>query len=282
MEKQEYKEYNYSSVWKRFIARILDFLFISIFTISFSLLFFINSDFKISDIFKANNDNLAVFEGWRVFCITLCTFIINFFYFCIIPLLTKGLTLFKYVFKIRVWTLERIHSLFFKIFKRELLIWMLFYSFSIVSGIIIWASNDTNKMIQAILSIDNDVNNSFFAWGIFIKIMYAICGIINLVLIVYMLFNNHKLSLQDIISSTFVYDYKKPIDEKVIVTSFKVIQESKKEDFEDKSFSLPSLPLIDKENKKWEKLQNSTIFNELSIRQEKAKKLNFKKENNNE
>ncbi|MDE6289847.1 MAG: hypothetical protein K2L64_03705, partial [Ureaplasma sp.] len=141
---------------------------------------------------------------------------------------------------------------------------MLFYSFSIVSGIIIWASNDTNKMIQAILSIDNDVNNSFFAWGIFIKIMYAICGIINLVLIVYMLFNNHKLSLQDIISSTFVYDYKKVIDEKLIVTSFKVIEDSKKEDFEDKSSSLPSASLICKENKKWEKLQNSTLFNELS------------------
>lgn len=280
MNDKNYTEYHYSSVWKRFIARILDFLFISIFSISFSLLFFINSEFKITDIFK-NDENLAMFEGWRVFCITLSTFILNFIYFCVIPTLTKGFSLFKYVFKMRLWSLNKSSSFFFKVFKREVLIWMLFYFFTIVAGVIIWISNDTNKMIQAILAIENTNNNELFAWGIFIKIMYALCGMISLVLIVYMLFHNHKLALQDIISSTFVYDYKAKIEPQKITTSFKVVVENNHENFENNSTILPTTSLNNNRDRNWENLQSSSLFNELSIRQEKANKLNSKKENNN-
>ena len=58
-------EYPVVSALRRAGAGVLDYIFVSILAFLLSLLVFINSNFKISDVF-VNNDELAP-EPWRLF-----------------------------------------------------------------------------------------------------------------------------------------------------------------------------------------------------------------------
>lgn len=210
-KKNEKTKYELAGPFKRTIVRLIDFIFISIIGLLFSLLYFINSQFQINDIFKPITPETPILEGWRILLITITIFIFTFLYFIVLPYYWSGYTVFKFIFKIRIFTKNEKKSFLWLLFRHDFLIWFLLMIFNIGFGIACAAVKNPFELIKFLFNFNIDLSdksitsNIYFALGVFFKTMYAFTSIIPAILVGYMFFHQKKKSFHDIISDTFVY-----------------------------------------------------------------------------
>lgn len=284
------KKHLLTGPWIRLFARAADFIFISIFSFCLSLMVFINSEFTVSDLFKEFIDTTPPYlESWRLLLMIIILFVCIFFYFCLIPYLTKGYTLFKYVFKIRLWTKMNHKNFFWLIFKHEFLIWFFMLFFMLMFGIFCISVPDpiikNERWSPAIMlskflfSFDRVIFNNqtpewvklYFGLATFTKTMLACSGMIPAVLFMYMLFHKNKKAPQDIVSETFVYYLNRFVEEKKVETkSIQTINEN---------ISLPGINESikgDNTNTILQDIYNKKIFDKLIERKDKISELKEK------
>lgn len=235
-ENKDKKKYELAGPFVRIFARIFDLLLVSIIGFSFSFLFFINSSFTIKDIFQPLTDTTPKLDGWRVLMITIILFIFSFLYFNVLPFFWKGYTLFKFIFKIRIYSNDNKKSFFWLIFKHEFLIWFLIMILNIIFGIVCTITNNPFEIIKYLFNFNIDLSNKdittsvYFGLGVFFKTMYAFTSIVPAILVGYMFFHQKKKAFHDIVSNTFVYNIV-PITEKKKIVENNV----------DKTWELPGL-----------------------------------------
>lgn len=264
LNKDDTKKYELAGPFKRVFVRLLDFLFISIIGLLFSLLFFINSKFTIKDMFLPITNTTPVLDGWRIFMITITVFIFTFLYFNILPYYWKGYTIFKFLFKIRIFTKNQTKSFFWLLFKHEFLIWFLIMIFNVGFGLACVIVQNPFELIKYLFNFNIDLSDKsvttsvYFALGVFFKTMYAFTSIIPAILVGYMFFHQRKKGFHDIISETFVYSTTPIIDQKTEIKEENEIQNS---------WELPGLNNIGVK-----KVDLSNDINKTTERYEKNKK----------
>lgn len=210
-EETKKTKHKLASIWKRSFARIFDYMFLMIISFLFFIICFIG---QYNQLFSNWNSNASHLDTWRV-CLATCfaTFLI-FFYFYIIPYVTKGYTIFKKIFKIRLYSNERYLNFFWLIFKHEFLLSFFPIIFNIILIIIIGISNDPISVTKFISSINfnedfiNSIKNNYAIAipSFIVKIGYIFSGFLPMFLFFYMWFNKNKKSLQDKMSNTIVYE----------------------------------------------------------------------------
>lgn len=233
-------EYPVVSALRRASAGVLDYIFVSILAFLLSLLVFINSNFKISDIF-VNNDELAP-EPWRLFLMAIIAFFVYCTYYIIIPLFCKSYTLFRWAFSIRMISLVKQNDkkkLFIALIKHSLLTWLIFiiinllamgfcFVFADASFKSIEAMNeielkkyyhqikDLKAYVQSILSLkinDNFTNTTTMAiLSILVKSLYSIMGLVSCIIVIHMFMNSKKRALHDQVAKVVLLwmHYEKP------------------------------------------------------------------------
>lgn len=226
-KQQEEQEYEPARAIKRFGVAFCDFLFISIICFFLVFLFFINSTFSIKDLFsKIDLENIKTPDPWRVFGITICSFIIYNLYFWIIPIFNKGRTLFKMVFKLRIISTIKQNctkTLVLALFKHNLLTWFIFMCISLlVTSFTFIFINDPKQyleFVQSAISLSTSKNSSstlIEVLSVLSKSLYSITGLISSIVLIHMFMNSRKTALHDQVAKLVVLDlsikptYKKP------------------------------------------------------------------------
>ncbi|WP_031489011.1 RDD family protein [Ureaplasma canigenitalium] len=211
-EKDELKEkdddgFPVITTGRRIAVSFLDFSFISILSILFSLFFFINSEFTLADLFK-NEPNKAM-EPIRIFGITLLSFVIYWIYFYFIPLFTNSRTLFRYLLKVQIISLKEQNNrkiLALGLFKHNFFTWFTFIFVSVLCSTFTFAFTEPNDLKDYVISVmslksvadhPNDLVNVF---SILTKSLYSIAGIISSIIFVHLFFNKNKRSIPDLFS----------------------------------------------------------------------------------
>ncbi len=231
--------HKYAGIWKRTFARILDMLLLSVVAFLICLLCFVGN---FNELFVKWTDTTRL-DSWRVFLAIMIATFLTFFYFYIIPYITKGYTAFKKIFKIRMYTNEKHKNFFWLIFKHEFLITFFILLINIMFAIIVISTNQPIKAIKFVVMFDfeptkdaagtiiydpsQDIKNNLNIAipSFFVKAGYIISGFIPMVLFFYMWFHKNKLALQDIISQTFVYCLEEYVPQ-VVVTSEVIEQDN--------------------------------------------------------
>ncbi|WP_208895143.1 RDD family protein [Ureaplasma diversum] len=226
-EEEEEEEYEPARALKRFGVAFCDFLFVSLICFCIVFLFFINSAFSIKDLFsKLDPNNIKTPEPWRIFMITVSSFIIYNLYFWIIPLFNKGRTLFKMIFKLRVISTIKQNctkTLALALFKHNLLTWFIFMLISLLITSFTFIFKDNPKLylefVQSSISLSSSKNTSSTLveiLSVLTKSLYSITGLISSVVLIHMFMNSKKTALHDQIAKVVVLDltkeptYKKP------------------------------------------------------------------------
>lgn len=210
-DKVKKSKHRYAGIWKRTFSRIFDFLFVSVVSFIFFILCFIN---QINELFSQWDENTSKLDTWRVCLATGISTFLLFFYFYIIPYITKGYTIFKKAFKIRLHTNERHLNFFWLIFKHEFLLTFFVIAFNVILIILIAASNQPILVVKFISSITYDEkltnlikqNIAISTVSFIIKAGYILSCFLPFVIFFHMWFNKNKPALHDKFSSTFVYE----------------------------------------------------------------------------
>lgn len=206
------KRYNLASALSRTIVRFLDLLVIIIFLVVIFFSFF--SSLFLNDLQDQNT--FYNIESWKIFLFTLVIFLSFFIYFIIVPFLTKGYTLFSWVFKIRIYSVslqivnekrkifKNIHFLFFvQIFIREIFVWFVTMFSILVLGVISFFDKKDviNFITRFVGSQEENLSNPI---SIIFSSIFTITALIDLGLIFNVALTSKKKSFTDYISNTVV------------------------------------------------------------------------------
>ncbi|WP_033159764.1 RDD family protein [Mycoplasmoides alvi] len=142
------------------------------------------------------------------FSVSLVTF---FIYFILIPFFTKGFTLFRWIFKIKLIELINRRKYFYHLVIHDLFIWIN-YMLLILIFSIITATLNKNDQIEFFKSLFVSESNVNYVTIIF-KVLFSTCGLISIVFLVYNCINSGKRSIQDLISWTVMISIKNPTPE---------------------------------------------------------------------
>lgn len=195
--------FNLAKAYQRFFARLLDFILLGFIIIG--LFFAIFTTSKI--------------QGWQVFLISILLFLCLFIYFVIIPLFCNGYTLFKKIFKIKthsillktigqskikIFTNFDAKFLFF-LFKKELLIWIIWSLVFVIFGIICISFGDGahNFIMEFVKAKASSTSATQVYSGVFITI-FSILFVLDAFLLINLFINSGKRCFNDNISNTIV------------------------------------------------------------------------------
>ncbi|MCV3753915.1 RDD family protein [Ureaplasma zalophigenitalium] len=229
------KEYPLAKRKQRFKAATLDFLLVFVLSIVCSFLVFINSEFKIKDLFVSQSnttlDNVMskpALEPWRVFVMATIAFFIYFIYFIFIPTFNKSATLFRKVFKIHTISLYKQNHrgvMFSALLRQSLIIWFLFMIIAMLVAAFCFAYdiNDKYQRFQYLLFIrgamslqipnEADTNTEIMAY--LSKSLFSIVGLLSIIALVTMVLKKVERPFQDHIANVAVLSIK---DEEVPIS----------------------------------------------------------------
>lgn len=202
--------YPLANAWSRLFCRIFDCALVLVILIGICYLIF-STDPNSNGVVNILEIS---YEGWRYFVFTTSSYVLFFFYFIVIPYLWNGKTFFKFLFRIQTCNLIFTKNFFINILKKELLIWMIIGVTNILVGItcFIYGENAIEFLNYLVFANIEANNISYIALSSIFQTIYAIGGIILIVLIVYMFIKNKKRAIQDLISDTAVINLIGKVD----------------------------------------------------------------------
>lgn len=180
----------------RIFARILDMLFLSIFSgiISFLL------TFKITDWSDKPYDH-KLFVGILLLSIFI-NFVIWFCYFIILPLKWKGYTLFKKALKIKIYSKDKLSLM--SLMKHDFLIWIIYFILLTFFVFLLFGASNPTSLIINLFSMNYEKNIFDNVIMAITQSIFAISFLPNLIYSINMFFNSGKQSMADKISDTLV------------------------------------------------------------------------------
>lgn len=191
--------YPLAKAWIRFLTRFLDTVFTLFISIGlYYLVKFIN-----------NND----LEFGKIALITIIlVFFLMIIYYLIIPYFTKGYTLFRWVFKIKLIELISLQKYFWHLILHELFLWIHFLFLTLIYVIITIAQPLENQQtfFLDLFSLSNNASENQNIAAIIFKVFYSVCAIVSIIFLVFSFINSGKRNLQDLMSWTAMIAVNKP------------------------------------------------------------------------
>lgn len=191
--------YPLAKAWIRFLTRFLD----TVFTLFISIGLYYLVKF-------INNDNL---EFGKIALITvILVWVLMIIYYLIIPYFTKGYTLFRWVFKIKLIELISLQKYFWHLIMHELFLWMHFLLLTLIYVIITISQPLENQQIffLDLFNLSGSISANQNIAAIIFKVLYSICAIVSIIFLVFSFINSGKRNLQDLISWTAMIAINKP------------------------------------------------------------------------
>ncbi len=213
MDKKITKEVSYNIAnWPlRAVARVFDYSLILLFLFVIILLINVNR----LNFFFSHLNTVTLFE-WQQILFTVILFLYIFIYFVLIQYLTKGYTLGKFIFKLRLISEKNFKVRFFDVLKHELFLTVLFSFVYILFPIITDVSNIEN--------IGESASNLITTiYGVITggAVLFSASALLSIV------FSQNNKGLHDVFSNTFVIDTRRVEDKKDDKMSKKTITTEK-------------------------------------------------------
>lgn len=191
--------YPLAKAWIRFLTRFLDTAFTLLISIGlYYLVRFIN-----------NND----FEFGRIALITvILMLLLMIIYYLIIPYFTKGYTLFRWVFKIKLIELISLQKYFWHLILHELFLWIHFMILTLIYVIITITQPLDNQQtfFLDLFNLSNSASANQNIVAIIFKVFYSLCAVVSIIFLVFSFINSGKRNLQDLMSWTAMIAINKP------------------------------------------------------------------------
>ena len=187
--------YPLAKAWVRFIVRCLD----SIIVIGIMIgLFFLIKEYASFSF------------GIEFLLIVILGFLVSFIYFVVVSFFTKGYTLFRWIFRIKL--IELIHSkkYFWHLIVHDMLIWMHFGILTLIYAIITACQpvDQQRDFFDALINTRQDSMANTVA--IIFKILYSASALTSLIFMIYSFINSGKRSIPDLMSWTAMINLNKP------------------------------------------------------------------------
>lgn len=179
----------------RFIVRLLDAIITGIISFIIYKLVSLTKNFDITIL-------LTIILSYGVFAI----------YYLIIPYLTKGYTLFRYIFKIKLIELINIRKYLVHLVVHDLFIWIHFSTLTLIYVIIV--VNLPQNHHQLLQNLFNS-QSSFEVINVVFRILYSLAAIVSIAFLVYSFLRKGKRNLQDLMSWTAVISLSRPTPENI-------------------------------------------------------------------
>lgn len=194
-------KYNLAGAWSRLFSKFFDLVIVigAIIGLVFALFY---------------NDGNVVYN-WKVFLLSLLTFLLFFIWFILIPFIFNGYTLFSLIFKIKIYSLsiknvylnkwyKNINFKFlYELIKREIFLWGLPTIFFLIFGIVSFAYPlDATNWIKNIISSNNAEPSTMI--GTIFTTLISLSLLCPLIIILNIIFSSKKRSLNDYFSNTVV------------------------------------------------------------------------------
>lgn len=221
--KQKKQKFLLASSGIRFTARIVDLicLFIILFFTGVSIFYYgvynltnhtVSYGEFISMMFGRNLSGydattLSIFfVGWKYCVFSVEVFVLFFLWFIIIPFLTKGRTIGKWICRITTINLsENKKTFFWHLIKKELFLWIILALVLLCYGFTCLGLNEQAYRfnISYIQNANANGFKSFSAIYIFV-FLFSVSILIDMLVIIWMFFTSRKMNLQDEFSHTTV------------------------------------------------------------------------------
>ncbi len=174
-----------------------------------------------------------MFDGWKYCLFSFEIFIVFFLWFIFIPYFLKGRSIGKLICHITTINLSNKKYFFWYLIKKEFFLWILMSIVLLIYGFVCLSLKQQAYLfnINYIQKSNTNGYESFNSVYIFV-FLFSVAGLIDIVIVVWMLFSSHKMNLQDNFSKTTVIYTKIWQDEK---KNSNVSYDSKKE----KKYFLP-------------------------------------------
>lgn len=179
----------------RFIVRLLDAIITGIISFIIYKLVNLSNNFDITIL-------LTIILSYGVFAI----------YYLIIPYLTKGYTLFRYIFKIKLIELINIRKYLLHLVVHDLFIWIHFSTLTLIYVIVV--VNLPQNHQQLLQNLFNS-QSSFEVINVVFRILYSLAAIVSIAFLVYSFLRKGKRNLQDLMSWTAVISLSRPTPENI-------------------------------------------------------------------
>lgn len=207
------KEVNYNIAnWPlRTAARVFDYSLIFVFLLVVILLINANR----LEFFLSNLNTVTLFE-WQQILFTILLFFYIFTYFVLIQYLTKGYTLGKFIFKLRLISEKSFKVKFFDVLKHELFL-TVFFSFIYILFPIITDVSSIEDIGQSTSNLITTIYGVITGGAV----LFSASALLSIV------FSQNNKGLHDVFSNTFVIDTRQVEDKKDDKTSKKTITTEK-------------------------------------------------------
>lgn len=147
----------------------------------------------------------------EILIISVSIMLIFFFtYHIVIVFFTKGFTLFRWIFKIKLIELIDFKKYFWHLILHDLFIWIHFSLITMILSImtILKSPNSQENFFTSLFK--SNIESDYEAEIIIIKVLYSISAFISICMLVYNCINTGKRSIQDLISWTVMINLNKP------------------------------------------------------------------------
>ena len=194
------ERYNLASASNRIFARLIDFLIMTIFSISFACFIFLTDPG-----FSGNILSFSVTEPYRYFIFVITISIGFLSYFVILPYFWNGQTLGLKSFKLAIYNIVFSHFIN-NIWKRELLVWVINSFINLMFGTTLFIVGSikgceiSNQIIKNMYQ--HDTSFHFFSISIIFTTLYMVSAMLLILVLFSIILNSKKQCLIDRISNT--------------------------------------------------------------------------------
>ncbi|WP_027120159.1 RDD family protein [[Mycoplasma] testudinis] len=181
--------------WTRFFASLLDGITTVIIGVIIYFLSDLSKDFTTTII-------LTIVLGYIVFIV----------YFLAIPYFTRGYTLFRYLFKIKLIELIDLRKYFYHLFLHDLFVWIHFSTLTLIY-MFITISLPAAQQEKFFTDLYNQSPDNTNIVSIVFRVLYSVAAIISVILLIYTFLRKGNRNLQDLLSWTAMISLNKPTPE---------------------------------------------------------------------